>query len=636
MPFQSKAQARACFAKNDPDWNCEEWADKTNFKKLPEKKKANAADCVKAATSTVVSFLQQAQQRCGQGASSQILATGVGENIKAEKAAAEPGVVARPPRLNSAGEWVPDPAAPYENQKIKAWLSAFGLDNVPVDNFRPKPSRWDRTGAEIPDPWAESPLSPAGPKVPPTTQAAPTSASGPPQIALPKSSFPLIPLEGYGPMAPLEGYGPYLDLSKPGWQGATALEPPSTPPAALPAKPKSQSPALSGMQPSVDLQHPTASPMGSSAFTMRSGPFGAGSTPQPQLAPPKIDMAKPQRADTSRPMFQLPEPVVTPSVRPANAPPPVRQETRMSRRLPLPETELVSGPVTHGDVNIQPLTRRPGYAGLLRPPTTEVPQPDFGMPPPGTSPVAMPEPQPTVFTPRAVPRATKPDAAPVSSGSLPRRPPVSLPAQMPEQAPIEATPVAPTDPAEIAALRQRARMAGNVANMTGQDRQAFAALTGRAVPGSTPGKPSSSLISVGTSPDFKARQSAMQGRMAANRQQRLAANSSRGSMKMSADMQQVDSKQAGCGGGKKKKKMSKKAAIHAMTVYLDYLGRKRPLGEKMSGTCRINELASVLRDTGDLTSALAQAYPEKTAQDRTKLAKQLVKGLASKLHGAGR
>lgn len=39
MPFVSKSQARACFAKKDPDWNCEEWAEKTDFSKLPEKKK---------------------------------------------------------------------------------------------------------------------------------------------------------------------------------------------------------------------------------------------------------------------------------------------------------------------------------------------------------------------------------------------------------------------------------------------------------------------------------------------------------------------------------------------------------------------------------------------------------------------
>jgi hypothetical protein len=41
MPFQSKRQARACFAKKSrgqaKGWDCKEWADKTNFKKLPEK-----------------------------------------------------------------------------------------------------------------------------------------------------------------------------------------------------------------------------------------------------------------------------------------------------------------------------------------------------------------------------------------------------------------------------------------------------------------------------------------------------------------------------------------------------------------------------------------------------------------------
>jgi len=43
MPFKSKAQARKCFAMKGKGqakgWDCKEWADKTNFKKLPEKKK---------------------------------------------------------------------------------------------------------------------------------------------------------------------------------------------------------------------------------------------------------------------------------------------------------------------------------------------------------------------------------------------------------------------------------------------------------------------------------------------------------------------------------------------------------------------------------------------------------------------
>lgn len=41
MPFTSKRQARKCFAMKARgqarSWNCDEWSDKTNFKKLPEK-----------------------------------------------------------------------------------------------------------------------------------------------------------------------------------------------------------------------------------------------------------------------------------------------------------------------------------------------------------------------------------------------------------------------------------------------------------------------------------------------------------------------------------------------------------------------------------------------------------------------
>ena len=45
MPFKSRSQAKACFAKRDAGtakgWNCDEWASKTkSIKKLPEKKGA--------------------------------------------------------------------------------------------------------------------------------------------------------------------------------------------------------------------------------------------------------------------------------------------------------------------------------------------------------------------------------------------------------------------------------------------------------------------------------------------------------------------------------------------------------------------------------------------------------------------
>ena len=40
MPFKSKAQWRACFAKNDPNWDCSEMAHSTpSYKELPKKKK---------------------------------------------------------------------------------------------------------------------------------------------------------------------------------------------------------------------------------------------------------------------------------------------------------------------------------------------------------------------------------------------------------------------------------------------------------------------------------------------------------------------------------------------------------------------------------------------------------------------
>lgn len=39
MPFKSKSQVRACFAANDPNWDCHEWAHATpSIKKLPDRK----------------------------------------------------------------------------------------------------------------------------------------------------------------------------------------------------------------------------------------------------------------------------------------------------------------------------------------------------------------------------------------------------------------------------------------------------------------------------------------------------------------------------------------------------------------------------------------------------------------------
>ena len=38
MAFKSKSQMSACFAKNDPKWDCKKWAKETpNIKALPKK-----------------------------------------------------------------------------------------------------------------------------------------------------------------------------------------------------------------------------------------------------------------------------------------------------------------------------------------------------------------------------------------------------------------------------------------------------------------------------------------------------------------------------------------------------------------------------------------------------------------------
>lgn len=50
MPFKSKAQQRACYAKKARgeagSWNCSEWSESTNFKKLPEKVSAVRDACI--------------------------------------------------------------------------------------------------------------------------------------------------------------------------------------------------------------------------------------------------------------------------------------------------------------------------------------------------------------------------------------------------------------------------------------------------------------------------------------------------------------------------------------------------------------------------------------------------------------
>lgn len=66
MPFKSKAQQRACFAKKErgaaKGWNCHEWAEKTNFKKLPEKiTDSSPAETKKEGAARVAALEKQAQ-----------------------------------------------------------------------------------------------------------------------------------------------------------------------------------------------------------------------------------------------------------------------------------------------------------------------------------------------------------------------------------------------------------------------------------------------------------------------------------------------------------------------------------------------------------------------------------------------
>lgn len=50
MPFKSVAQASACYKKNSPKWNCNEWASKTKWCKIPNRAREsphrNGGNCV--------------------------------------------------------------------------------------------------------------------------------------------------------------------------------------------------------------------------------------------------------------------------------------------------------------------------------------------------------------------------------------------------------------------------------------------------------------------------------------------------------------------------------------------------------------------------------------------------------------
>jgi hypothetical protein len=73
MPFKSKSQVAACFAKKDrgeaKGWNCEEWAHATpDIKKLPEHKKEKKGAAVDPRLAIVARLEKQASttaQRLG-------------------------------------------------------------------------------------------------------------------------------------------------------------------------------------------------------------------------------------------------------------------------------------------------------------------------------------------------------------------------------------------------------------------------------------------------------------------------------------------------------------------------------------------------------------------------------------------
>jgi hypothetical protein len=68
-----------------------------------------------------------------------------------------------------------------------------------------------------------------------------------------------------------------------------------------------------------------------------------------------------------------------------------------------------------------------------------------------------------------------------------------------------------------------------------------------------------------------------------------------------------------------------------MAGYLDYLGRKVPLGQKMACSCRLASLAEQLQSTGNLYTAVRRVYAEKTANEHKTIVAKLVHGLSQKI-----
>ena len=79
--------------------------------------------------------------------------------------------------------------------------------------------------------------------------------------------------------------------------------------------------------------------------------------------------------------------------------------------------------------------------------------------------------------------------------------------------------------------------------------------------------------------------------------------------------------------------ISKAAAVRQMSVYLSYLANRVPLDRpavKVAAMGKIAQLAAALNASGDLSQAIRETYPDKSAAAQVKLAMKLVRGLSQK------
>lgn len=136
MPFKSKAQRRACYAKNDPNWDCEEWEEETpDNKRLPEKKKKKNGKKGKIAAS----WVSQLGRGLGRGAAAVV-------GVPQQKSAPPPPKPSpAPPPVNNGAtgqERVSSTYRPNPANPVKPLFNRANLSGPSTQRPTPGHSAW--------------------------------------------------------------------------------------------------------------------------------------------------------------------------------------------------------------------------------------------------------------------------------------------------------------------------------------------------------------------------------------------------------------------------------------------------------------------------------------------------------------